>query len=173
MKILYRYFLIFIACTSILFGIQIPSFVDQYEKRIDAHFLEVWKNIKGYQEIADRYHAGSLSALIEKHEKSEDRGFREEAGPIKDIYLRYARLKDEKRLLETCLSGKMLFILLDGDREILAETYRNYSFNVPLNRDALLSGAISSALVLVLTELLTSFLSWIFKISRRRRLLVL
>jgi len=46
MKVLYRYFLILIACTAILFGVQIPNFVDQYEKRLDAHFLEVQNNLR-------------------------------------------------------------------------------------------------------------------------------
>ncbi|MBW2674963.1 MAG: DUF2937 family protein, partial [Deltaproteobacteria bacterium] len=62
MRVLYRYFLILIACAALLFGIQIPNFVDQYEKRLDAHFIEVENNLRGYQEIADRYYDGSVAA---------------------------------------------------------------------------------------------------------------
>ena len=68
MSVIYRYFLILIACISILLGIQIPSFVDQYEKRLDAHFLEVTNNLRGYQEIAEKFFNGSITELIKKHD---------------------------------------------------------------------------------------------------------
>jgi len=168
MRVLYRYFLVLIACASILLGIQIPNFVDQYEKRLDAHFIEVGNSLRGYQEIADRYYDGSVAALIKKHEESKDRANRDEAGPIRNIYERYLRFKDEKRSLETGLVGKVAFIIAKGDRELINETYINYSFTIPLNRAAVLSGALSAAFVLLLVELLMMALSRLFRSPRRR-----
>src|SRR5687768_15679810 len=104
---IYRYFLIVIACAVLLFGIQVPNFVDQYEKRLDAHFIEAANNLKGFQEIADQYFAGSIEALIAKHESSEDSIFRDEAKPIRNIYQRYVRFKSEKVALETTLPHKV------------------------------------------------------------------
>ncbi|MBW2560249.1 MAG: DUF2937 family protein [Deltaproteobacteria bacterium] len=167
MRVLYRYFLILIACAALLFGIQIPNFVDQYEKRLDAHFIEVENNLRGYQEIADRYYDGSVAALIKKHEESEDRTDREEAEPIRNIYERYLRFKDERRSLATGLAGKVAFIIAKRDRELLDETYINYSFTIPLNQSAVLSGAVSAAFVLVVMELLLMVLSWLFRSPRR------
>ncbi|MDO9514475.1 MAG: DUF2937 family protein [Syntrophales bacterium] len=168
MRVLYRYFLILIACASILLGIQIPNFVDQYEKRLDAHFVEVENSLRGYQEIADRYYAGSVTALIKKHEESEDRADREEAGPIRNIYERYLRFKNERHFLETGLAGKVAFIVARGDRVLINETYTNYSFTIPLNQSAVLSGALSAAFVLVVMELLLTALSLLFRSPRRR-----
>ncbi|MBS25040.1 MAG: hypothetical protein CMQ28_05295, partial [Gammaproteobacteria bacterium] len=39
-----------IFAVGILFGIQVPSFVKQYDERIDAHFREVSINISGFQD---------------------------------------------------------------------------------------------------------------------------
>jgi hypothetical protein len=86
MGAIYRDFLILVACVALLLGIQVPSFVDQYEKRLDAHFIEVKNNLRGFQEIADKFHGGSLEALIAKHEASEDRTFKDEARPIRNMY---------------------------------------------------------------------------------------
>ncbi|MBD3649377.1 MAG: DUF2937 family protein, partial [Pseudomonadales bacterium] len=54
----YRYFSIILASLLLLTGLQVPSFVDQYEKRVDAHLLEVTENLRGFQEIADEYYGG-------------------------------------------------------------------------------------------------------------------
>src|SRR5581483_6371599 len=70
MSFLYRYLLILIACVALLMGIQIPSFVDQYEKRLDAHLQEVQADLKGYQDIANRDFGGSMEALIRRHKES-------------------------------------------------------------------------------------------------------
>jgi hypothetical protein len=168
MRVLYRYFLILIACASILLGIQIPNFIDQYEKRLDAHYKEVENNLRGYQEVADRHYRGSVAELIKKHEQSEEKASRDEAGPIRNIYERYLRFKHEKRSLETSLAGKIAFIMAKGDRELINETYVNYSFTIPLNRSAVLAGAVSAAFVLVVVELLMMTFSWLFRSPRRR-----
>jgi hypothetical protein len=164
MSAIYRYFLIFIACASILFGIQIPSFVDQYEKRLDAHFIEVKNNLRGYQEIADRYHNGSMEALISKHEDSEDRTFREEAKPIRNMYDRYLRFKEQKSALDTNLAGKLAVIAANRDRELVDETYANYSYTVPLDKAAVFAGSLSAAVALLVIELLAATILWLFRL---------
>jgi len=63
----YSRFAIF--ATGILIGIQVPSFVDQYAKRIDAHYQEVSINISGFQKTADSLFDGDLEALITYYER--------------------------------------------------------------------------------------------------------
>ena len=172
MSAIYRYFLILIACISILLGIQIPGFVDQYEKRLDAHFIEVKNNLRGFQEIADRFHGGSLEALIKKHEQSEDKTFNGEAKPIRNMYERYLRFKDEKTALETHLAGKVAYIVAHKDQEILDETRSSYSYTIPLNKSAVYSGFLSVIAVVLALELLKMIFLGLLRLSRpnaRRR----
>ena len=51
---------------------------------------------------------------------------------------------------------------------LIRETWKNYSFMIPLNRDAVLSGAVSAAVLLVVIELVVLVLSRLFRSARRR-----
>jgi len=154
MGTLYRYTLILIACAALLVGIQIPNFVDQYQKRLDAHLSEVKNNLQGYQDIADRLYNGSLAALITKHQQSTDPAFKEEAQPIANIVLRYDHFSKELAALATGLPGQITHIVTQGDRELITETYNNYSFAVPLNETAIVSGFIFMGVVVFIIETL-------------------
>ena len=83
MKTLHYIFLVVLCVSAFMFGVQIPNFVDQYEKRIDAHYIEVNENFKGFQEIADRFHNGNIESLIKKHEASNDLTFKAESEPLR------------------------------------------------------------------------------------------
>jgi hypothetical protein len=109
MGMLYRYLSIAIAGAAILIGIQIPNFVDQYEKRLDAHVIEVTTNMRGFQA---------------------------------------------------------------GNRALVDETHANYSFNVPLNTDAIFSGILFAVLALALLEIIVHLTGALFRVcarSMRRR----
>ena len=95
MNVLHRYLAVVVAGISLLFGIQIPNFVDQYEKRLDAHLLEVTKNIRPYQDIADKYHGGRIEELIDFHRKSGNRTFQEEGIAIENMYKRKIRFDND------------------------------------------------------------------------------
>jgi hypothetical protein len=167
MSIIYRYFLILIASISILLGIQIPGFVDQYEKRLDAHFIEATNNLRGYQEIAEKFFNGSIPDLIKKHEANEDKTLKEEALPIRNIYQKFSRFKKQKESLNTNLAGKVFFIAVKGDRELINDTYANYSFLIPLTGEALATGFIFAAIVLLIFELLKIVIQLFFRFTRR------
>ena len=155
---LYRYFLILIAVAAALAGVQIPNFVHQYEARLQSHTNEVRTNLRGFQQIADRYHNGSLDALILQHERSTDPTFRAEADPIKNMVHRLRGFEMQRIGLDTGLAGKIGYLVARGDRELLEETRNGYSFNVPMTEEALLAGGVFTLVVLLLTELLCAIL---------------
>jgi len=167
MHTFYRYFLVLTACAALLLGVQAPNFVDQYEKRLDAHLIEVEGNLRGYREIADTFFAGSLRALLDKHEQSADAVFKAEAKPIRRLFERHQHFLQEKRALETGLIGKLAFIVAKGDRQLVHETWGSYSFTVPLNGAAVASGFIVMTLAVLIIELIR--LSWhkLFGMPRR------
>ena len=49
---------------GLLLGIQVPAFVDQYAKRVDAHWREARTNLGEFQLDADRYFNGDMQRLI-------------------------------------------------------------------------------------------------------------
>jgi hypothetical protein len=154
MDILYRYLLIILACMTMLAGIQIPNLVDQYEKRVDAHWREVTANLKPYQEIANKYTGGNLDQLIELHRKSSEKAFQDEGLAIAEMVKRKLRFEADLAAMKASLPVKVFRLAFSGDRELMDETFQQYTYAVPLTQDALLAGAATAAIVLVLTELL-------------------
>lgn len=154
MSILYRYLMVIVACISLLIGVQIPSFVDQYQKRVDAHLREVTVNLQPFQEIANKYFGGDLGKLIALNLNSNAKPLQEEGMAIEQMAKRKLRFEADMAALQTSLPMKALHILLNGDREMIDETRGQYSYSVPFNQDALLFGAGVAIAILMIVELL-------------------
>ncbi len=152
--ILYRYLIVVVACIALLLGLQVPNFMDQYQKRVDAHLREVTVNLQPFQEIANKYFGGDINKLIELHRASEVKPFQEEGEAIQKMVERKLRFEADLAALQVSLPLKALAVLLHGDRELIDETLGQYSYNVPLDRDALAFGAGAALVILLLVELL-------------------
>jgi hypothetical protein len=153
-NILYRYLIVLLACIALLAGLQVPNFVDQYQKRLDAHLREVTVNLQPFQEIANKYFSGDMNKLIELHRTSAEKPFQEEGAAIEKMVARKLRFEIEMAALKVSLPMRALHVLLNGDSEILVEAKAQYSYAVPLSQDALAFGAIFTLVVLLLAELL-------------------
>jgi hypothetical protein len=154
MSLVYRLTLLGLAALFLLLGIQVPNFVDQYEKRLDAHYLEVQANLRPFQDIANQFHGGSLEALIDKHEQSADPTFKAEGEAIRSMQRRAQRFAAERRQLNVELPQQVLYLATRGDRELLDETRQRYSFALLLNREAVIAGLVLMAGVVILVELI-------------------
>ncbi len=153
-SILYRYFIVIVACISLLIGLQIPNFVDQYQKRVDAHLREVTTNLEPFLDIAIKYFGGDMDKLIELHRASAEKPFQEEGAAIEKMVARKLRFETELAALNTSLPIKAQHVLFHGDREMLDEVINQYSYAVPLNQDALEFGASAALAILLLLEFL-------------------
>lgn len=158
MRLIPRLLFIAIAAAALLVGIQLPNFVDQYQKRLDAHLIEVRTNLAPFQEIADRFHGGSVPQLIAKHEESEDATFRAEGSAIRQMHDRFLRFQEEKAQLQGKLPQQLIWIATRADRALLAETRDSYSFALLLDRVAVIAGFSCMIVVVMLLELLAALL---------------
>ncbi len=163
---IYRYVLIILACATILYGIQVPNFVIQYEQRLDAHYNEVQHNLSGFQKVADEQHGGSLEALIDKHRNSRDATFRSEADAIQSLKDRFDFFSNEKHAMQGSLLGKVMHLAGQGQSELIRDTFRQYSFSVPLNSSAIISGLVAVVIVLLIVETLKGLMG---RVRRRKQ----
>jgi hypothetical protein len=145
-----------IFAVGILFGIQVPSFVDQYAKRIDAHFQEVSINISGFQETADNLFSGDLEALIAYYDDSNDAVFRSDADSIRLIADRYNRLESERAALQNNGLVVAMHVMFAADQEFFQEAFDQYTYTVPLNSIAVQWG-LAFAIFITLTMDLSFF----------------
>jgi len=149
---LMRYLMIAIGGFSLLVGIQLPNLADQYTKRIDAHLKEVVINMRPFQIVADQYANGSLDSLIAMYRRSTEPAFKASANAIGQMAQRKKRFEAEAAAMQKNLPLRVLHMLLGGDKEILDETLEQYSYNVPLNQEAIVFGALLALAVLLLLE---------------------
>lgn len=152
--LLYRYLMIIVACAALLLGLQVPNFVDQYQKRVDAHLREVTVNLQPFQAIADKYFAGDMDKLIALHRGSSEKPFQEEGSALEQMVQRKLRFEADLAALQASLPVKSFRVFFNGDPEMIDETLGQFSYNVPMNQDALFFGAGFALSLLLLLEAL-------------------
>ena len=153
-NILYRYLIVMVACISLLLGLQVPNFVDQYEKRVDAHLQEVLVDLKPFQELADKFFRGSIDKLIESHFNTDEKSFQDEGKAIENLFHRKKRFEADNLAMKTSLPMKVVNVMFHGDSEIIDEVLSQFRYAAPMNQDALLFSLSISFLILLLVEIL-------------------
>lgn len=146
---LQRYLVMFLALAAVLVGVQFPNFVTQYQQRLDAQLSEAMVYYKEYQRIADTYLNGDMQALVELHETNNNPVFREEAIPIRTLIERVELFRFEQKQLDKSYLEQLWFVATQANPQLREDTWRMYSFNVPLTRQAVFSG-IAFAIIAVL-----------------------
>jgi hypothetical protein len=152
--VLRAYLRLVLFALGLLVGVQAPGFVDQYSKRVSAHYIEVTKNFAGFQRTANLYFGGSVDALIAHHEASPDAVFKDEAKIVAAMYARLKGLGVELDAMRKSLPSRIFHVAFHPDEEILKETIAAYSYTVPLNLEAVLCGLTAALLLALLIELL-------------------
>lgn len=150
LSLLKTYSRLFIFAGGLLLGIQVPNFVDQYERRIDAHYLEVSANISGFQSTADLLFSGDMEALIAYYAASNDAVFESDAQSIRGIVGRYNRISNEREALSGNIFAAAMHVILYADDEFRDETFDQYGYTIPLNMLAVEWG-LAIALLLTIT----------------------
>jgi hypothetical protein len=152
--VLRAYLRLVLFALGLLVGVQAPGFVDQYSKRVSAHYIEVTKNFAGFQRTADQYFGGSVDALIAHHEASPDAVFKDEAKSVAAMSARLKALGLELDAMDQPLPRRIYHVAFHPDQEILKETVAEYSYTVPLNLEAVLCGLTAALLLALLVEFL-------------------
>ncbi len=144
------YLRLVVFAVGLLAGVQVPGFIDQYAKRVSAHYIEAKQNFAGFQQSADQYFNGDIGALVAHHLASPDAVFKGEAKTIEALFARIRTLAAELDAMNASSVARLVHIVVNPNREILQETVAAYAYTVPLSPGAILYG-VSTGLVLSLT----------------------
>ena len=153
MKLIKDYARLIIFSAGILIGVQVPNFVDQYTKRVSAHYLEAKMNFSGYQQTADKHFGGNIEALLNHYASSPDLVFKDDANNIKQIYNRQQGFLAELKALDASLFKKIFHVMVYADNAVLRETITEFSYTVPLNHEAIICGLLLGLTLSVIFEL--------------------
>jgi Protein of unknown function (DUF2937) len=148
------YLRLVVFAVGLLVGVQAPGFVDKYAKRVSAHYFEAQRNFTGFQQAANQYFNGDVSALVAHHLASPDAVFKGEAKTIGDLFARIKELGAELAALSGSSISRLVHIIVNPNRDILQETVAAYAYTVPLSPDAIAYGVIVGLVSALVAELI-------------------
>jgi len=148
---------------GVLAGIQLPGFVDQYGKSLQAHMIESERSLSEFRDEAEMFFGGSIEKLIAHYEASDDAVFQEGGLSIKAIYQRNVELQQAYRNFNqnTWKAYQQAFFTPVDD--IQSEVRDSFSYTVKLSPSAILFGLVSGFLLAVFGELIVRLLAKPFR----------
>ncbi|WP_022940227.1 DUF2937 family protein [Psychromonas hadalis] len=162
-RLLQRYSLMLIFASSLLIGLQLPSFLQQYESRLDARYLESSEQLLKYQTLADLFFEGSLNKLLDKHKQSDVALFKAEADILEALIERVDFLTAQKYSLNGNLLSRLVFLITQVNQPLFTETQLNYQANIELSKDAMFAGLLLALISTLFLELLLAMIPLLFQ----------
>src|SRR3984885_7550848 len=104
----------------------IPSFIVQYRQRAGGRLDQVLADLSPFQEIANRYHGGSLTELIRYHLQSTDTTFHQEGAALQSMVQAAERLRAMLAALDSDLVHQCAYLLMHHDSELVRATWGSY-----------------------------------------------
>jgi len=133
----------------------VPGFIVQYRQRVGGRLDQVIQDLAPFREIAERFHGGSLEALIRHHLISPDPTFRAEGAAVQAMLDAQLRLQGMMEALQGGVWHQLQYLVMHPDRDLLQATW---SAHVPVF--ALDAQGILMALVIGVTLWLVFLLLW-------------
>jgi hypothetical protein len=152
---------------GLLVGVQVPGFIDDYVKRVDAHRAESEQSLLGFRETAARFFKGDLNALLAHYRASPDEVARSDAKSIAHLVNRAELLKAEWLAMQGPWYAQVLHLSSAADPALLQETLGAYSYQVMLAPRAIAWGLAVALALAWLVELLLLGVGWVFGAGRK------
>ncbi|WP_337058760.1 DUF2937 family protein [Pseudomonas sp. USHLN015] len=137
---------------GLLIGVQVPGFVDDYAKRVEAHRLEAENGLKGFRETAQKFFDGDLAALVAHYRASNDPVMRSDADSVATLVNRDALLQREWQAMQGPWYARTWHVATGADHDLLLETANAYSYQVLLVPEAMAWGIVCALLLAWVVE---------------------
>ncbi len=154
---------------GLLLGVQVPGFIDDYGKRVEARLLESQQSLKGFQDTAQKFFKGDMDALVAHYRVSDDPVMRSDAQSVAHLVQRSALLEREWQAMQGPWYAQAWHLATGADRDLLGETLQAYRYQVLFTPEAILWGVICALLLAWLAELLVLLFGWMLGAGRIRR----
>lgn len=154
MTTLIAYLRIALFTAGTLVGVQLPVFVDQYGKSLEAHYRESRLSLAAFQDEADRYFEGDIQRLIRHYKNSGDAVFIEGGGSIDSIFQRSRALQQALEEFRRSDWSAYRQAIINPLGDIREEVVEGFSYAVILRPAAIGWGMICGLLLACTCELL-------------------
>ncbi|MDQ3203360.1 MAG: DUF2937 family protein [Pseudomonadota bacterium] len=154
---------------GLLIGVQVPGFISDYAKRVEAHLLEAQTSLSGFQGTANQFFKGDMQALVAHYRASEDPIFRSDADSLSNMLNRQLALDKQFQAMQGPWYIRFLQVVLAADPDIRKETWNGYSYQILLTPEAMIWGMSGALLLSFGIECLFRLIDWVVLGGRRLR----
>ncbi|MFZ3282484.1 DUF2937 family protein [Pseudomonas sp.] len=154
---------------GLLIGVQVPGFINDYAKRVEAHLIEAQTGLRGFQGTAEQFFKGDMQALVAHYRASEDPVFRSDADSLSTLLSRQIALDKQYQAMQGPWYIRFLQVVLAADPDIRKETWNGYSYQILLTPEAMIWGMSGALLLSFGIECLFRLIDWVVLGGRRLR----
>jgi hypothetical protein len=116
---------IVLVCGTVAGGC-VPGFLAQYRQRVGGMLDQVLADIAPFQDIANRYHGGSLDELVRYHLASSDATFHAEGAALQAMITSEATLRQMHDSLQGGIWHQLAWLTAHPDSQILHAAWQDY-----------------------------------------------
>ena len=154
---------------GLLVGVQVPGFIDDYSKRVDAHRIEAEQGLKGFRQTAERFFKGDLVAVVGHYQASADPVMRSDAQSLGTLVERSAFLEREAKAMQGAWYAQVWHLATAADHELIEETLSAYRYQVLLAPEAIAWGIACAMLLAWLLESLALLVGMLLGVGRSQK----
>ncbi|WP_278407001.1 DUF2937 family protein [Pseudomonas rhodesiae] len=154
---------------GLLVGVQVPGFISDYAKRVEAHLIEAQTSLRGFETTAQQFFKGDMHALVEHYRASDDPVFQSDASSLGALLDRQVALDKQFQAMQGPWYIRALQVAVAADPDIRQETWNGYSYQILLTPEAMSWGLGGAMLLSFGLECLYRLIDWIVLGGKRLR----
>ena len=154
---------------GLLVGVQVPGFINDYAKRVEAHLIEAQTGLRGFETTAQQFFKGDLQALVAHYRASDDPVFQSDANSLGAMLDRQLALDKQFQAMQGPWYIRALQVAVAADPDIRQETWNGYSYQILLTPEAMIWGMSGALLLSFGIECLFRLIDWVVLGGRRLR----
>ncbi len=138
---------------SFIIGVQLPEFIQQYLQRLSGHLNEAQLQLQQFQEIAQQHFQGSLATMIIRYKENSEPSIRNTADVIEQLTARINNYQHHvEQINQSNYLNKLVEFATNMNPSIAQATAKDYVLAIPIEVNALTTGAVLAILLLITKE---------------------
>ena len=166
---LLSYLRLVLFAVGLLVGVQVPGFINDYAKRVEAHLIEAQTGLRGFESTAQQFFNGDMQALVAHYRASDDPVFQSDASSLGAMLDRQLELDKQFQAMQGPWYIRALQVAVAADPDIRSETWNGYSYQILLAPEAMGWGLGGAMLLSFGLECLFRLIDWVVLGGKRLR----
>ncbi len=138
---------------TFIVGVQLPEFIHQYLQRLSGHLEEAKLQLSQFSALAQSHYQGDLVLMVKSYKANSDPVIVDTGKVIEQLVDRVNYLDNHfNTLFNNDYVSQIQYFILNADLQIMQQTAKIFTLAIPLEINALATGAIVAITGLMIKE---------------------